>query len=423
MSTFADTWSQDIEAALHLAGLHSEQRVESLQQLKQTYHRNIENYRHYRFSALEAQRFVPQNISERTKRDALTDHSFLGSNQLIISDEAHLSAFKDSCIQCTTHHGEDALGKLKAWNLSHYFPSDPFLSSHAATLRHLSRISVAPRADEKGDGEINLLLIHQHTPHRNGQAYISHALDIDVPENVTLNILELDASSSSEAALSHSVVRITQAENATVNYFRIQNTSEQQFHHHHLLVQQARESSSFLMALNLGAAQSRSDISVQLDGENAKNTTNGLYMAQKKTLHDCMTTISHNVSHTFSRELYKGILDDHGVGSFRGKIEVKQDAQKITSEQLNRSLLLSRNASANAIPQLEIYADDVKCAHGATIGELDPEELFYLRSRGYTLKEAQLALVQAFAQEVFEDFNLPAPWLELAHQLVAERFA
>src|SRR4029077_18941962 len=144
----------------------------------------------------------------------------------------------------------------------------------------------------------------------------------------------------------------------------------------------------------------RNEVRVALDAEGCEATINGLYMASGRQHMDNHTVIDHAKAHCASHELYKGILDGKAHGVFNGKIFVRQDAQKTDAKQTNQTLLLSDDATINTKPQLEIYADDVKCTHGATVGQLDAESIFYLRSRGIDLDAPRALLTFAFANDI-----------------------
>lgn len=170
--------------------------------------------------------------------------------------------------------------------------------------------------------------------------------------------------------------------------------------------------SSFVMTL--GAALSRNEIEVVLDGEEAQCHLNGTYLINGRQHADTTTFIEHAKPNCESREVYKGVLDGKAKGVFQGKILVARDAQKTNGHQLNRVILLSDEAEVSAKPELEIYADDVKCSHGATVGELDDESMFYLRSRGIPEAEARRLLIRAFIGELIDEIAVEAvrPYLE-----------
>jgi Fe-S cluster assembly protein SufD len=155
-------------------------------------------------------------------------------------------------------------------------------------------------------------------------------------------------------------------------------------------------------AVTLGGRIARNDISAHLAGEGAECTLDGLYVAEGDALVDTHTTIDHAMPHCPSHELYKGILAGKARAVFNGKIIVRQDAQKTNAKQTNKALLLSDDAQVNTKPQLEIFADDVKCTHGAAIGQLDEDALFYMQARGISLDDARNLMIHAFAGEVLD---------------------
>ncbi len=154
--------------------------------------------------------------------------------------------------------------------------------------------------------------------------------------------------------------------------------------------------------MTLGGRIARNDIVATLAGDGAECTLDGLYVADGDTLVDTHTTIDHAMPHCPSHELYKGILSGRARAVFNGKIIVRQDAQKTNAKQTNKALLLSDDAQINTKPQLEIFADDVKCTHGAAIGQLDEDALFYLQARGIAADDARNLLIHAFAGEVLD---------------------
>jgi Fe-S cluster assembly protein SufD len=171
----------------------------------------------------------------------------------------------------------------------------------------------------------------------------------------------------------------------------------------------------------MGAAIARTDIDVHLEGEGAEATLNGLSIGGGKQLIDNHTKIEHTMPHCPSHELYKGIWDDESEGVFNGRIHVHQDAQKTDAKQTNQHLILSRNATINTKPELEIYADDVRCTHGATIGQLSEDALFYLQARGIGVDEARSLLTYAFASDILERIKVEALRDSLEERLVSLR--
>jgi len=195
---------------------------------------------------------------------------------------------------------------------------------------------------------------------------------------------------------------------ANLEHIRIQEEGESSFHISTAKVDQADESTYTSNNVTFGALLGRSDVDVWIGGEHAETALNGAYTAFGVQLIDNHTRIDHAKANCHSFEVYKGILGDQGTGVFNGKIYVHLDAQKTDAKQSNKALLLSKTATMNSKPQLEIFADDVKCTHGATVGQIEEEQLFYLRSRGLPLAEARSLLVYAFVSEVLEKIGVPA---------------
>jgi Fe-S cluster assembly protein SufD len=209
-------------------------------------------------------------------------------------------------------------------------------------------------------------------------------------------------------------------ENATVDHYKVQEESRDAFHiasmHLHALRSATFSSHSF----TLGGKIVRNDVIAMLDGEGAECTLNGLYLADGDRLVDNHTTIDHAKPHCPSHEIYKGILGGRARAVFNGKIIVRQDAQKTNAKQTNRALLLSDSASINTKPQLEIFADDVKCTHGAAIGQIDEDALFYLQARGLTFGEARDMLIHAFAGEILDRVRVEPLKAALETELYAQ---
>jgi Fe-S cluster assembly protein SufD len=198
----------------------------------------------------------------------------------------------------------------------------------------------------------------------------------------------------------NAVTEIVLGENAVLDHYKVQGEGRSAFHIATTQVRQGRSSVFYSRSICWGGALTRNDLNVVLDAEGANCTLDGLYLASGNQHVDNHTLIDHAKPHSSSRELYKGILDGASVGVFNGKIIVRRDAQKADAYQANRNLLLSDQAEINTKPQLEILADDVRCTHGATIGQIDQDALFYMRSRGIPHEEARQLLIYAFANEV-----------------------
>ncbi len=208
-------------------------------------------------------------------------------------------------------------------------------------------------------------------------------------------------------------------EGATLDHVKLQQEAPEAFHIAATQFVLAGRARLVTHALALGGRLSRNDTHVRFDGEHAEATVNGLYLGSGRQHVDNQTVIDHARPNCASHELYKGILDGHAHGVFNGKIFVRKDAQKTDAKQTNKVLLLSDDATIDTKPQLEIFADDVKCTHGATVGQLDAEQLFYLRSRGLDAATAQALLTFAFANDVVGRIPVAALRAELERRIVA----
>ncbi len=227
-----------------------------------------------------------------------------------------------------------------------------------------------------------------------------------VGENSQVRLVESFAGPEGQKYLTNSVSQIFVGENAVVDHYRVQRESLDAFHVGLMHVATARSSTFSSHSLAFGGALVRNDVVAVLDGEGGDCTLNGLYLATGRQLIDNHTTIDHAKPHCGSHEVYKGILGDRSRGVFNGKIIVRPDAQKTDAKQTNRALLLSDEAQINTKPQLEIFANDVKCTHGATIGQLDDEAIFYLRARGLSLRQARQMLIHAFAGDILNRIKI-----------------
>lgn len=193
---------------------------------------------------------------------------------------------------------------------------------------------------------------------------------------------------------------------ATLEHTKFQNESESSFHFSWIEVKQEEESTFTSNNISFGARIGRTDINVFVNGERCETWMNGAYVGSNDQVIDNHTQLDHAVPNCNSYEVYKGVLTGEAIGVFNGKIFVHQDAQKTDAKQTNQALLLSKTATINTKPQLEIFADDVKCTHGATVGQLRDDALFYLRARGIPENDAKAMLVFAFVSELIEKVSV-----------------
>jgi Fe-S cluster assembly protein SufD len=242
-----------------------------------------------------------------------------------------------------------------------------------------------------------------------GEPAVSHVRNLLVAgPNSQARVIESYVALGAGHYFTNAVTAVALDEGAVLEHYKLQEESEKAFHIARLDVRQARDSRLTSHSVSLGGELSRTDIAASLDDEGAECTLNGLYMVDGRQHVDFHTTVEHVRPRGTSREYFKGILGGRSRGVFNGRVHVHPGAQKTDSQQANKNLLLSRDAEVDTKPELEIYADDVKCSHGATVGQLDGDMLFYLRSRGIDQDSARGLLTYGFAQDVIERMSLGA---------------
>ena len=254
--------------------------------------------------------------------------------------------------------------------------------------------------------------------HTGGQQAVHPRNWIELGEGARAVVLEVHVGTP-EPGLTNAVTEIRVGRGARLEHVKLQLEGPETWHLARVAVHQERDSHFAQHSLALGAGLSRVEIRSELAGEGAHTTLRGLYLASGAQHVDHHTTIDHATPHTTSDELYKGVLGGRSRGVFHGRIHVRPHAQKIQALQTNRNLLLSDNAVIHTKPQLEIYADDVRCSHGASIGRLDADALFFLRARGIGEREARALLTLAFAREIAT--GLPAAELADAVEACIDR--
>jgi Fe-S cluster assembly protein SufD len=245
-----------------------------------------------------------------------------------------------------------------------------------------------------------------------------HRLLLLLGDNSQVTLVERYSGLPGNTYLSNAVTEIIVGAGTHVDHYKVQREGDWAFHMAVMQVQIGRDAKFSSHAITQGGQWVRNEINAVFEGEGGECTLNGLYQAVGEQLIDNHTLIDHAYPHCASHELYKGILDGKARGVFNGKIYVRQDAQKTDAKQTNQTLLLSDDATINTKPQLEIYADDVKCTHGATVGQLDAESIFYLRSRGVGLAEARSLLTYAFANDIVSRIKVATVREELERSLL-----
>ncbi|HUE05545.1 MAG TPA: Fe-S cluster assembly protein SufD [Bryobacteraceae bacterium] len=300
------------------------------------------------------------------------------------------------------------IGKLSEASVEPYlaryasFQNNPFVALNTANFEDGLFIHIPKGAVIEEPIEITIQSA------ANGHPTISHPRILIVAEpNSQATIIEryagVPAPSTQHPAptFTNPVTELIAGDHTVIDHYKLQTESSHAYHVSTLQVQLGRDTNFRSHSLAFGGALVRNDVNAVLS-EGAECTLNGLYLVNGDQHIDNHTSIDHAKPHAASHELYKGILEGHSSAVFNGKILVRKDAQKTDAKQTNKNLVLSEDAVINTKPELQILADDVRCTHGATIGQLDPEGIFYLQSRGIGLADARNLLVYAFARDIVD---------------------
>lgn len=261
-----------------------------------------------------------------------------------------------------------------------------------------------------------------HVTDANGAGVMSHPRHVIIVErHAKASVIESFVALDQVSYFTNTVTEVILEDGATLHHSRVQRESLSAYHVGTIEARQGRDSHFIQFSFQTGAQLSRSNVYTVLNGDGCGTTLNGIYMLDGAQHGDHQTRVEHVAPNCFSRELYKGLLDGESHGVFNGKVYVHPEAQKTDGKQTNNTLLLSADAQIDTKPQLEIYADDVKCTHGATVGRMDETALFYLKSRGVGQVLAKQLLMYAFAADVIETIENEAV-KEVLEQMTLERF-
>jgi Fe-S cluster assembly protein SufD len=328
------------------------------------------------------------------------------SSQLVFVNGRHSSglssAASDSVTVTTLSALPDAGGNVVRENLARYAPYDrtAFSALNAALLGEVAIVHVAKG---RAGGEIYLTFASISED----DLTASHPRVLVVlDEGAQATIVETYVGVAGQRYFTNAVTEIAMGDGANLEHYKLIQESDRAFHVGTTQVHQGRDSNLSSVSITMGGALARNDLNVVLDGEGASCALYGLYLTGDGQHADNHTAIEHAQPHGTSRQVYKGILDGKSRAVFNGKVIVRKDAQKTDAQQTNRNLLLSSDATIDTKPQLEIFADDVKCTHGAAIGQLDEEALFYLRSRAMSEQTARSLLTYGFASEVVNHISV-----------------
>ncbi len=293
------------------------------------------------------------------------------------------------------------------------FEQHTFTALNTAFIRDGAFIELP--ADAVIDAPIHLVFI-------SGGETVSHPRNLIVAGlHSRATVVESYVSLKDSAYFTNAVTEIAVGEGARVDHYKLQRESEIAFHVGTVQISEARDSQLHSFSLAVGGALARTNIYTSLVGDAATCTLNGLYLTDGTQHIDNQTSIEHIAPNCPSHEIYKGVLDGRSHGVFNGKVYVHPEAQKTDGKQSNNNLLLSPSARVDTKPQLEIFADDVKCTHGATVGRLDEVAMFYLNSRGIGRETARILLTYAFAADVLETIELE-PVKKALEGMVLARF-
>jgi Fe-S cluster assembly protein SufD len=326
-----------------------------------------------------------------------------------LGDKVRVSSLAKA-IRSSTERLERHLGKIAT------FESHAFTALNTAFIQDGAFLEL--QADAVVEEPIHLLFVSEG----GGEAISNPRNLIVAARNSRASIIESYICIRDNCYFTNAVTEISLGEGARIDHYKIQRESEKSYHVGTTQIRQARDSQLHSFSFAVGGLLARTNIYTSLDGDAATCTLNGLYLTDGKQHIDNQTSIEHIAPNCPSHELYKGVLDGHSHGVFNGKVYVHPEAQKTDGKQSNNNLLLSPTARVDTKPQLEIFADDVKCTHGATVGRLDEMAMFYLNSRGIGRETARTLLTYAFAADVLETIELEAMKTEL-EKMVLARFA
>jgi Fe-S cluster assembly protein SufD len=284
-------------------------------------------------------------------------------------------------------------------HLSRYASNDanPFVALNTANFEDGAFLHVPKNTIVDEPVWVNFTGVSGHATHPRNLIVVGAGSQVRIVERYT----------GAGRYFTNAVTEIVVGENATVEHFKLEEESPDSFHIATIQVQQARDSNFKTHNISLGGLLVRNDVNAVLS-TGCEGTLNGLYLTKGSQHVDNHTALDHAAPHAASHELYKGIMDGASSAVFNGKILVRKDAQKTDAKQTNKNLVLSENAVINTKPGLQILADDVRCTHGATVGQLDEEALFYLRARGIGQIAARDLLIYAFARDVIDRVGIPS---------------
>ncbi|MFA6469233.1 MAG: Fe-S cluster assembly protein SufD [Bacteroidota bacterium] len=364
-----------------------------------------ENWKYTNITPIAKSQFKYSSAAEEISADLIQSLMIDGVDQHVIvfinghrsKEHSSLSGLNDNVVVTNLIDAYASHGTLIRQHLSKYakMHESPFTALNTAFLNDGLFIHVP--AGTYVEKPIHVLFISAEKPGEQTAAHIRNLIVVE--EGARVNFLHSFCSAEKNANLTNVVTEIVAGKNSVVELVKVQKESESSYHVEDLHVHQHRESTVHIFSLAVGSAIARNDMSVIIDGESTECNLNGLYITSGEQLIDHHTFMHHIHPNCPSHELFKGILMDKSRAVFNGKVYVEPEAQKTDSKQTNRNLLLSDDAIVDTKPELEIFADDVKCTHGAAVGGMNETHSFYLKTRGITNESARGILTVGFAAE------------------------
>lgn len=282
--------------------------------------------------------------------------------------------------------------------------NNPFININNAFLNGGIVIKIAK--NKIIEEEIQIFHLISQNSDSTKSVFSNSKILIIAEENSYCKIVEKIIALDETSSISNSLTKVELAQNSQVKHYLIQSDNKNLYSNNFTIASQSKDSNFTNYTITLSGKFVRNDLHAILNGSNSESHFYGFYYADQQSLVDNHTFVDHAVEKCQSNELYKGILNDRAVGVFNGKIMVRQDAQETNAYQSSKNILLSDDAKMNSKPELEIYADNVKCSHGASTGTIDPDQLFYLKARGIGEKLANSLLLQAFANDVISKIEI-----------------
>ena len=356
-----------------------------------------ESWRYTNLSSLVKTKYQSSNReASKIDNNIISEHSIENSHRIVFVNgifDNKFSSIKDISKQITIRNISDSFSEIT--NDSNANSANPFILLNKAFVSGGYLIDIDSNYIE--DKPLHLLNIIS-----NEKDLVQHHQQnlIKIGKDSQVSIIEETVNTNKKELFKNTIYNIQVDENSVLSHILLQKNSINSKELNHIFVEQKDNSTYKTQVISIGGDFIRNNMNVQINGENCSTDISGLNLLTGKDHIENYTVINHNKPNSNSQQLFKYILDESSEGVFNGLVTVQPDAQNTDSQQINKNILLSKKALMNSNPQLEIYADDVKCSHGSATGELDEDAIFYLRSRGIDIMTAKSLLIEGFAREV-----------------------